>query len=347
MTLNDLEPSERKRLARSSGLGAAFWVLALAVLAFVPVARKPFPEPDYPPVHLTLTSPVTAAAPVRQTAAAQEPVPQSETAAAPAEKAPSEPVKAAPAKAQTTVKPAPAKTSPAPAASSGGLGIPDFDVPVTSSNTSAGSAETLDFSSSRQTQNPVQTSVPPGGTLRSELEGSAATAAAGKTTGASVSSKTASSSQAGSASSATADALKGVEGAASTALSPGGSDGSSAAAGSASKYAETSTTSAGRVSSVAGLMFTEGPSRTLISPKDPRIKLTEPLAKLIESSREVTIQFKVLPDGTVPRSTITFTPSASLPDKVQDYLRDQFERWRFQNGTESGQASFSYSIKLE
>lgn len=361
MTLNDLEPSERKRLARSSGLGAAFWVLALLVLALVPVTRKPFPDPDYPPVHLSLTSPVTAAAPVKQIASAQEPVPQAETPAAPAAKTPSEPVKAAPkpatakpapAKTPTApaaksaaAKPAPAKTAPAPAASSGGLGIPDFDVPVTSSNTASGTSESLDFSSARQTQNPVQTSVPSGGTLRSELEGSAATAASGKSSGAAVSSKNASSTQTGSASSATADALKGVEGAASTGLSSR-SSGSSGATGSTSNYAETSTTSAGRVSSVAGLAF-DGQPRTLIYPDNPRITLPPELAKKIDSNRTVTIKFTVRKDGSVPGTLVTFTPLASLPAEIRDYLRAEFAQWRFEAGDQDGQASFSYSIKLE
>ncbi len=347
MTLNDLEPSERKRLARSAGGGAVFWVLALILLAFAPVTRKPFPEPDYPPVHLSLTSPVTAEAPVRQTAAQTEPAPQSQTPATTAPKAQS-----APAKTPTPAKPAPAtkpaatgKTQPtksAPSAASSGLGIPDFDKPVTSSNTSSGDSEFLDFTSSRQTQNPASASVPSGGTLQSELQGSAATVTAAKGTGASVSSKTASGSS-GTASASTVEALKGVEGAASSALSPSAATGSS---GSASAYADTSTTSAGRVSSVAGLSF-DGQPRTLIYPDDPRITLPDRLARLVDSNRTATVKFTVRKDGSVPGTLVTFTPLSSLPAEIRDYLRAEFARWRFEAGDQDGQASFSYSIKLE
>jgi len=344
MTLRELEPPERKRLARSAGAGAAFWIVTTVVLAFVPVTRKPFPEPDYPPVYLTLTSPVTA--PARERQAAAQPVPAEAPATDSSARAAQNPAKPA-GTAATPAKPASAAAKPAPAkapqsAPSSGLGIPDFDVPVTSSNVNSGDAEFLDFSSNRQTQSPTVSSVPPGGTPTAELQGSAATATTGKTGGANVSSKTASGTSTGSATAETSAALKGVEGAAS---GPAVSVAESSS-GAASSYATTTTTSAGRVSSVAGLSF-EGQNRTLISPKDPRIILTEPLAKLIDSNRDVTVRFRVLPDGSVPRSSIRFDPSGTLPDKIQEYLKDQFERWRFEKANESGQASFSYSIKLE
>ncbi len=358
MTLNDLEPSERKRLARSSGLGIAFWALTLVAVAFVPVTKAAFPEPDYPPVSLTLTSPVTAPSPVRQIAPTEEIAPTRDAPAngAPARTEPAK-TKAAPAaKAAAPDKTSAAKSAPAsksapiaksaPASPSGGLGIPDFDVPVTSSNKSSGESEFLDFSSARQTQNPVSSSLPPGGNPRSELEGNAATAATGKTSGATVSSKAAASAQSGAASSATTDALKGVEGAAASALSPSGSAGSSGASGAASAYADTATTSAGRVSSVAGLSF-DGQPRTLIYPDDPRITLPDRLARLVDSNRTVTVQFIVRKDGSVPGTLVTFTPLASLPAEIRDYLRAEFARWRFEAGDQDGQARFSYSIKLE
>lgn len=345
MTLNELEPAERRRLARSAGGGAIAWVIALIVLAFVPVSREPFPEPDYPPVHLTLTSPPAATAPAKKPAESAAPTPKPAEPSAPSATASTAAPATKPAtpKPSTANAPAPSKVPATPAApASSGLGIPDFDKPITSSNTSTGEAEFLDFTNSRQTANPSVASAPSGGTARSELEGSAATVTSGTSAGASVSSRSAANSSGGTASASTSAALQGVEGAASTGVS--GSSGT-ATAGSSAGRAETTST-AGRVSSVAGLSF-EGVPRELLYPEDPRISLPERLAKLIDSDRAVTVQFTVRKDGSVPGTLVTFTPLAALPAEIRDYLRTEFAKWRFEPGNQDGQARFSYSIKME
>lgn len=358
MTLNDLEPSERRRLARSAGAGGALWLLMAVGLAFVPIDRQPVPKPDFPPVHLTLTSPATASVPQRpvETPKTTEspsvsPSPETTTATRPKPAAQAKPAaqtkpaaKSAQAAAKTSAKPA---APAAPAAT--GLGIPDFDRPVTSSPVDSGTPEFLDFSSSRTSESPSVVSVPAGGRPTAELEGSAATVTGGKSTGTSVSSKAAKTAgSSGTASAETSSALRAVEGAAMAGSSEGStaSGKTSPTGGSAGSGANVSTSTAGRTSSVAGLAFT-GTPRSLLSPEDPRITLPDRLAKQIDSDRTVTVQFTVRADGSVPGTLVTFSPLAALPAEIRDYLRGEFSKWRFESGDQDGQARFSYSIKME
>lgn len=337
MTLRDLDHRERQRLLRSAGAGALCWVLLLGTLALIPSVRKAPVKNEFPPVRLTLKSPVPAAA--RVAAAPEQPPTEAkspaQTKASPAAKAP--------AKAPATAKaPAAAKT-PAPstsAAASSGLGIPDFASPVTSSRTDEGRAEYLDFSSPRPTERPLAASVPPGGNPASEFSGTAAsvTPSGG---GAAVSSKR-TPAAGGAASSDTEAALRSVEGAASS----GGTASSSSSGASGSAAPAAAGSASARTSSVAGLTF-DGTPRRLIYPENPKIVLPERLARLVNSDRTVTVQFTVRSDGSVPGTLVNFTPLAALPAEIRDWLRSEFSAWRFEVGNQDGQARFTYSIKME
>jgi hypothetical protein len=97
---------------------------------------------------------------------------------------------------------------------------------------------------------------------------------------------------------------------------------------------------------VSGFSF-DGASRKLLYPAKPAIVLPDNLAKLVDSSRAVTVGFTVLADGSVPAGTISFTPSAILPAEIRDWLRKEFSSWRFEKSSEDGQARFLYSIRVE
>ncbi|HRR02691.1 MAG TPA: hypothetical protein P5286_07300, partial [Treponemataceae bacterium] len=82
-------------------------------------------------------------------------------------------------------------------------------------------------------------------------------------------------------------------------------------------------------------------------PAKPGIILPPHLARLIDSDRSVTVLFVVRADGSVPASLVRFSPSALLPPEVQNYLKNEFSTWRFERGSDDGQARFLYSITVQ
>ncbi|MDY5633299.1 MAG: hypothetical protein SPF29_01885 [Treponema porcinum] len=90
--------------------------------------------------------------------------------------------------------------------------------------------------------------------------------------------------------------------------------------------------------------MTDGSSRILLDPKRPVIFISEENAALIDSSRTVTVSFKVLAGGNVPLSGIVISPSSLLPMNIQFEIREQISQWRFKPASSDGQARFEYSI---
>lgn len=317
--------TEKKRMLTSAMLSGAVWLLLLIAFIFIPLKVRLSETREFEPIEIRFT--------------AQETYVRTSPEAMPAEgQAQAEPAPATPAKPLPTAKPVPA-AKPAPAST--GLGIPDFAAPVTSSNQSRQTAESLDFSSTRQTERPAEESKPRGGQPIQELEGEVARTVSPSSASTVTARGTAPS--AGAASSASADttrALSGIQGA----TAPG-QDSATASSAQASS-SRTGTATASSVSSITGLSF-EGIARKLISPSNPQIVLPDRVSSLVNSNTRVTVSFTVRKDGGVPRSGIGFTPSAAIHPDIQEFLRNEFSSWRFEAGDQDGQASFSYSIRVQ
>ncbi len=306
--------NDRKRLLNSLKLTTAFWMALLVALIVIPLSSPSVPERKYSEIKLTLAAPAAPAAAARASSStASVRTTQSSRATRPSPTAPS------------TSKNAPESGSVS------ALGIPNFSAPASQSRSDTAASEYLDFSSAQSTVNP-RTSA---GQV-SEFEGTAGTVAQNSTSAARVTGgqRTAS----GTASSSTLSALDTISGQATT----GTTTSTTGTAASGSGTAVTSTTT----SNVGPLSF-DGTPRRLIEPLEPAITLPPELAKQVDTARLVTVEFTVRPDGTVPGSLIFFTPSASLPRAVQDYLRSEFSRWKFSTGNSNGQARFQYSIKVQ
>lgn len=102
----------------------------------------------------------------------------------------------------------------------------------------------------------------------------------------------------------------------------------------------TSQSSSGKTS----IEMSDGSARVLLDPSKPNIIISKESAALIDSTRTVTIVFKVLAGGNVPLSGIEIKPSSTLPMQVQSEVRTQVARWRFAPDTYDGQARFEYTI---
>ena len=328
MEMND---TDRQRLLRSALFGAGFWLLFGLLMTFMPFLDIQKPPRDFPVVKITLNTPeASRSAPQK----AEEVVTPSETKTAAVQKTAAAAKPSPVQKAQAAPKPAAAAS---PSRPSNGLGIPNFSAPLASSRETAGEAEFLDFNSPQQTTRPTQATSPSSAKTVKEFEGKAAPLEKNTDTGAVVSTQSSggrSLSGPTSASSETSRSLEQIAGQAQTGSVSSGSIGSAVEG-----------TTSGRVSSVSGLSF-DGTPRRLLSPEEPEIILPSDLARLVDSDRKVTVRFTVLPDGSVPGALITFTPSGILPVKIQDYLKNEFSRWRFEKSTQDGHATFQYSIKV-
>ena len=93
--------------------------------------------------------------------------------------------------------------------------------------------------------------------------------------------------------------------------------------------------------------MTDGSARILLYPSKPSIQISDENAKLIDSSRTVTIQFKVLAKGNVPLSAINITPASILPLSIQQEIREQVSMWRFVQDTADGYANFIFTIDFK
>jgi len=308
--------SDQDRLFRSSTLGVGIWVVIAILFIAIPM-RKPDISPRFPAVRLSL---------------AAETAPASQAETAPAKKA---------ASATATAPAIKAAKKTTPAKSTGGLGIPNFSTPVTSSRDTNADAEYLDFTSDEQRTAHESSTAGKSATRASEFEGSAARV---DSRDGGLSSANAPKARTGEASGETAGSLDAISRDASRA-DRGSSDGGSSSAGTATAPRQSAEGSSARASAIQGISF-EGKNRRLVSPASPSLVLPENLARLVDSDRTVTVGFTVLADGTVPPSMVEFTPQSLLPAEIRDWLRKEFSSWRFEKSSEDGQARFAYSIRV-
>ena len=92
------------------------------------------------------------------------------------------------------------------------------------------------------------------------------------------------------------------------------------------------------------LKLNDGSVRVLLDPKEPSIKISQEASRTIDSSRNVVIQFKILPDGSVPRNGISFIPGSALTDVVKREVENQVSKWIFAKASSEGFAKFEYNI---
>jgi hypothetical protein len=92
------------------------------------------------------------------------------------------------------------------------------------------------------------------------------------------------------------------------------------------------------------IQMSDGSARVLLDPKEPSISISEKNSRLIDSSRSVTIVFKVLAAGNVPLSGIEIRPASSLPITIQSEIKTQISKWRFATDTTDGAARFEFTI---
>ena len=92
------------------------------------------------------------------------------------------------------------------------------------------------------------------------------------------------------------------------------------------------------------MQMSNGRSRALISPAKPVINLSAQAAATIDSSITVTIKFRVVEAGNVPRAEITITPESTLHQLVRDEIRNQISTWRFEPADYAATATFEYKI---
>ena len=90
--------------------------------------------------------------------------------------------------------------------------------------------------------------------------------------------------------------------------------------------------------------MSNGRSRALISPAKPVINLSAQAAATIDSSITVTIKFRVVEAGNVPRAEISITPESTLHQLVRDEIRNQISTWRFEPADYAATATFEYKI---
>lgn len=327
MAMMTMEEADRIRLARSSLVAIAFWLALAVCLAVIPLSVSKPPVPEYSTVRLTLNEPAAKPVPAASVAAVAPAITAAPAKAAPAVSRSAQ--AASKAAAKTAAKTAAQNASPP------GLGIPNFSTPVTNSAEGNSSGETLDFQSENQLARTEPASSAKASSV-SEFEGVAAPLASAQ------SAKSAGTKSAGVASAAasgeTVTALGEISGAA-----KGGSAKNGTASSPASSPASGTASAASSVSKLGPL----GTSRKLVKPANPVIVLPDELARLVTSNPTVVVSFRILADGTVPSGAVEFTPSASLPAQVRDWLAKEFSTWRFEKSAENGQARFSYSIKVE
>ena len=107
---------------------------------------------------------------------------------------------------------------------------------------------------------------------------------------------------------------------------------------------ETSVKTQASGSGKVALEMSNGTMRALLKPATPAINLSEQAAATIDSSRTVTIKFRVVEAGNVPRAEISIEPESTLHQLVRDEIRDQVSSWLFEAADYSAYASFTYKI---
>lgn len=106
---------------------------------------------------------------------------------------------------------------------------------------------------------------------------------------------------------------------------------------------------ASRNNGVVSMQMSDGSARQLLYPKSPSILISEENAKLIDSTRNVTISFIVKDDGSVPFSDIEISPSSSIPAQIQREIKEQIKTWQFSEDASGkpAKAVFNYSLEIK
>ncbi|MBR2362294.1 MAG: hypothetical protein IKA80_06575 [Spirochaetaceae bacterium] len=94
----------------------------------------------------------------------------------------------------------------------------------------------------------------------------------------------------------------------------------------------------------AHLELVGGGRRRLLEPGEPVILISRENQRLIPGSLEVTITFEITPEGVVQPGSIKITPESLVHQQVQEEIRAQIGKWRFQVAEGSGQVRFKYNI---
>ena len=88
--------------------------------------------------------------------------------------------------------------------------------------------------------------------------------------------------------------------------------------------------------------MSNGRSRALLDPARPIINLSAQAAATIDTSKTVSISFRVLEAGNVIE--IKITPESILTSIVRDEIKNQISKWRFEPADYTANASFEYKI---
>lgn len=88
--------------------------------------------------------------------------------------------------------------------------------------------------------------------------------------------------------------------------------------------------------------MSNGRTRALLDPEKPVINIPPELYPLIDSSRTVTISFKVVDSGNV--TDVQISPASSLHSSIRQEIIGQLLFWRFEPADYTATASFEYKI---
>jgi len=93
------------------------------------------------------------------------------------------------------------------------------------------------------------------------------------------------------------------------------------------------------------MIMSDGSSRILIDPKEPRISLSAEAAYTIDTRKELQVKFTVLANGHIDINSISITPGAIVSTVVKREISNQISKWRFNEDSNSATAVFSYTIE--
>lgn len=108
--------------------------------------------------------------------------------------------------------------------------------------------------------------------------------------------------------------------------------------------AETNVKTTNSGSGKVEMVWSNGSSRALLEPSEPKINLSKAASMTIDGSRKVVIQFRVVESGNVPRAEISITPASILSELVRNEIIDQVSKWRFEAADYSATAEFEHKI---
>ncbi len=279
------------------------------------------PEQTQPVVETPAPAPKAESAPVKEIPKTKtQPQPKKETA-----KTQAQPKTAAAAKPAPAPKPAPQKTVSEPieyavdpmeafAAQTAKKTKQEFDWSQFDDDEPA---ETTTSTQSRTVQNNAP--------AFSGSAGTAATSDSSKVT----STSTNTGNKSNTASSSTSSALEGIRNT---------FKGNAANGVQSETSAKTKTSGSGKVE----MEMSNGRSRALLIPASPVINLSAQAAATIDTSKTVTINFKVLNAGNV--TDIMITPESILASIVRDEIKAQISKWLFEADDYTATATFEYKI---